>query len=314
VDDGVVGFVNNSSLAFGANALPAMEEKGLVNMGGWPVSSAEYSSDHEFLTSPGASGSYPSLAVFMKAQGADSLAMMYSATPAGQAASDQIKALWESIGGGEFTGVEFDPAAPDFTPAVAQVADANADGLILAVGEGAAARIFQAVEVAGIESMVGATSAAGGKAVQDAAGGSMDDIYFSFASVPATADREDTNTYRDVMETYAPETELTNQGAVAASGMMFAYDTLSAIEGDVTAESVTEAVQATDTWDGFLVHSYDRASGTEALPSVGNPWNLITQFGGGEFSPVTVEAEGDTADYVQVDGDLTWLAGVPAAS
>jgi len=314
VDEGVVAFVNNSSLAFGANALPAMEQKGYVNMGGWPVSSAEYESEHEFLTSPGASGSYPSLAVFMRAQGAESLAMMYSNTPAGKAASDQVEALWKSIGGGDYTGVEFDPTAPDLTPAVAEVKQADPDGVILAVGEGAAARLFQAVQVAGIDGLVGATAAAGGKVVQDAAGGAMDGVYFSFASVPATMDREDTKTYTEVMETYAPDTELTNQGAVAASGMMFAYDALSNIEGEITKEAVTEAVQATSTWDGFLVHSYDRAAAPEALPSVGNPWNLVAQFEGGEFSPVSVPAEGDTAAYVQVDGELSWLAGSPASS
>lgn len=313
VDAGVVGFVNNSSLAFGANALPTMEQKGLVNMGGWPVSSAEYSSDHEFLTSPGASGSYPSLAVFMKAQGAESLAMMYSNTPSGQAAADQIKALWESLGGGEFTGVEFDPTAPDLTPAVAQVKKVDPDALLLAVGEGAAARLFQSAQVAGIDAIVGATAAASGKAVQEAAGGAMDGVYFSFASVPTTLDREDTTTYTSVMEKYAPDTELTNQGAVAASGMMFAYDMLSNIKGDITKESVLQAVQGTTTWDGFLVHGYDRSSAPEALPSVGNPWNLVAQFGDGEFSAVQVPAEGETAAYVQEDGDLSWLAGSPAS-
>lgn len=314
VDDGVVGFVNNSSLSFGANTLPAMEQAGLVNMGGWPVSSAEYASDHEFLTSPGASGSYPSLAVFMRAQGAESLAMMYSNTPSGQAASDQIEALWEDLGGGEYTGVEFDPAAPDFTPAVAQAKDADADGLILAVGEGAAARLFQAIEVAGVDGTIGATSASAGETVQDAAAGAMDGVYFSFAAVPATLDREDTNTYRDAMEEYAPDTELTNQGAVAASGMMFAYDVLSGIEGDITAESVLAAVQETTTWDGFLVHPYDRASAPEGLPSVGNPWNLVAEFEGGDFTPVSVEAEGDTSSYVSNEGDLSWLAGSPVGS
>jgi branched-chain amino acid transport system substrate-binding protein len=313
-DKGVVGFVNNSSLAFGANALPAMEQKGYVNMGGWPVSAAEYQSKNEFLTSPGASGSYPSLAVFMKAQGADSLAMMYSNTPAGQAASDQIKALWQSLGGGTYTGVEFDPTAPDLTPAVAQVKKANPDALILAVGEGAAARLFQSVQVAGIDAIVGATAAASGKVVQDAAGGAMNDVYFSFASVPSTMDRDDTTIYTDVMKKYAPDTELTNQGAVAASGMMFAYDTLKGIKGDITKDSVTQAVEGTDSWNGFLVHSYDRSTAPQALPSVGNPWNLVAQFKDGSFAPVPVKAEGDTAAYVQEDGDLSWLAGSPATS
>jgi len=314
VDKGVVGFVNNSSLSFGANALPAMEKKGLVNMGGWPVSSGEYQSKYEFLTSPGASGSYPSLAVFMRAKGADKLAMMYSNTPAGQAASDQIKALWKSLGGGAYTGVEFDPTATDLTPAVAQVKKANPDGVILAVGEGAAARLFQAVQVAGIHATVGATAAAGGKAVQDAAGTAMNGVYFSFASVPATLDRDDVKTYTEVMKKYAPKTELTNQGAVAASGMMFAYDTLKSINGDITAQSVTKAVQATTTWKGFLVHGYDKSMAPKALPAVGNPWNLVAQFTKGGFSPVAVQARGATASYIQQEGALSWLAGSPETS
>lgn len=314
VDDGVVGFVNNSSLAFGANALPAMEQAGLVNMGGWPVSAAEYASDYEFLTSPGASGSYPSLAVFARAQGAGTLAMMYSNTPSGQAASDQIEALWESLGGAEFTGVEFDPTAPDFTPAVSKVAQAEPDAVILAVGEGAAPRLFQAIEIAGIDAVVGATAAAGGEAVQSAAGAAMDGIHFSVAAVPADFDREDAETYSEVMAEYAPDTELSNQAAVAASGMMFAYDALSAIDGEITKESVLEQIQSTSTWDGFLVHGYDKATAPEALPAVGNPWNLVTEYTGGTFTPVGIDAEGDIADYVQVEGDLTWIAGSPQSS
>lgn len=314
VDKGVVAFVNNSSLSFGSNALPAMEKKGLVNMGGWPVSAGEYQSKDEFLTSPGASGSYPSLAVFMKAKGAHNLAMMYSNTPAGQAASDQIKALWRSLGGGTYTGVEFDPSATDLTPAVAEVKKANPDGVILAVGEGAAARLFQSVQDAGIHAMVGATAAAGGKTVQDAAGSAMNGVYFSFASVPVTLDRADTKTYTDVMKKYAPHTELTNQAAVAASGMMFAYDTLKSIKGDITAQSVTQAVQATTTWKGFLVHSYDRSTAPKDLPAVGNPWNLVTQFKDGTFAPISVPAEGNTAPYIQNTGGLSWLAGSPASS
>jgi branched-chain amino acid transport system substrate-binding protein len=54
IDKGVVGFVNNSSLAFGVNALPAMEQAGLVNLGGWPITPAEFKSASNFPTTPGA--------------------------------------------------------------------------------------------------------------------------------------------------------------------------------------------------------------------------------------------------------------------
>ena len=311
IDDGAVAFVNNSSLAFGANALPAMEKAGLVNIGGWPVSAAEYASDHEFLTSPGASGSYPSLAVFFRAKGAESLTMMYSNTPSGQAASDQVEALWTSLGGSEYTGVEFDPAAPDFTPAVSKTAGVKADAVILAAGEGPAPRLFQAVEIAKIDGMVGATSAAAGKKVQETAGKAMNGIHFSMAAVPPDFDSEDAKTYTEVMKKYAPDTELSNQAAVAASGMMFTYDTLEGVSGDITKESVLAQLEKTPTWDGFLTHAYDRAGAPEGMPAVGNPYNLVAQYEDGALAPVGVDAAGDLADYLQVDGDLTWISGTP---
>ncbi|MFV0463089.1 MAG: ABC transporter substrate-binding protein [Nostocoides sp.] len=314
IDSGVVAFVNNSSLAFGANALPGMEKEGLANIGGWPVSGAEYSSDHEFLTSPGASGSYPSLAVFARGQGANTLAMMYSNTPSGQAASDQIEALWKQLGGGQYTGVEFDPAAPDLTPAVSRMAAAKADAVLLAVGEGAAARLFQAVKIAGVKGMVAATSAAAGAKVRAAAGDAMEGVYLSLAAVPADYDREDAKTYSKVMADNSPDTELTNQAAVAASGMMAAYDILSEISGDITKESVLKQVQATSTWKGFLVHSYDRANAPKALPAVGNPYNLVVKYSKDAFEPVSFDATGDVANYVEEDGSLTWISAGPKGS
>lgn len=311
LDEGVVAFVNNSSLAFGSNALPAMEKAGVTNIGGWPVSPAEYASDHEFLTSPGATGSYPSLAVFLRAQGAESLAMMYQNTPSGLAASEQIGALWKALGGGEFTGVEFDPNAPDFTPAVSKAAAAKPDALILAVGEGPAPRLFQAVAIADLDAMVGATAAAAGKAVQDAAGDAMQGFHFSLAAVPADYDSEDAKTYSNVMAEYSPDTELSNQAAVAASGMMAAYDLLAAVEGDITKEAVAEQIRKTTTWDAFLVHDYDRAVAPQEMPAVGNPFNVVTKFENGSFAPISISDPGGLTDYLETDGDLTWISGTP---
>jgi branched-chain amino acid transport system substrate-binding protein len=134
IDEGVVGFVNNSSLAFGANALPAMEQAGMVNLGGWPITPAEFSSDSNHPTTPGASGSYPSLVVYARLSGAEKLAVVCTNTPAGQGVCDSMKALWESIGGGDYFSTLFDPSAPDFTPVMSQVAGEDPDAIVLAVG------------------------------------------------------------------------------------------------------------------------------------------------------------------------------------
>lgn len=309
VDSGVVALVNNSSLSFGANALPTMENAGLANIGGWPVTTDEYNSPHNFPTTPGATGTYPSLAVYFAATGADSLAVAYSNTPSGQAVGESLGELWDELGGGDYYMTEFDPAAPDLTPVISKIAAEEPDAVILAVGEGAAARMFQAVQNTGLTADVGASSTPATKTVFDAAGDAADGVLFAFASIPADYDREDAETYRHVMETYAPDLELTGQTAVAASSMQYAHDILAAVDGDITAESVLAELQKGEPWDGFLTHATDPANAPEGMPQITNPYTLIQRYEGGSFTPAPIEEPGDLEKYIDIDGDLSWVAG-----
>ena len=311
VDDGVVGFVNNSSLAFGANALPALEKAGFAAVGGWPVAPDEFASKSEFLTTPGASGSYPALAVYFRSQGAKNLAMMFANTPAGQTAADNVGNLWTSIGGTSFTGVEYDPTAADFTPNAAKVGKANPDAVIFATGEGTAPRLFQAVDLAGVDALRGATSTAATKSALASAGEAAHGMVFSFAAVPPDFDSEDAATYREVMKKYAPSTELTNQTGAAASSMMYAYHVISELGSDITKESVLAAFQGTSTWKGFLTHSTDTSLAPEALPAVSNPYNLVAKYTGEGFEAETVADAGELAPYLSDEGGLTWISGSP---
>jgi branched-chain amino acid transport system substrate-binding protein len=314
IDKGVVGFVNNSSLAFGANALPAMEQAGLVNLGGWPITPAEFSSTSNFPTTPGASGSYPSLVVYARLGGADKLAVVCTNTPSGQGVCDSMKKLWQTIGGGDYFSTLFDPTAPDFTPVMSQVAGEKPDAVVLAVGEGAAPRMFQAAKVAGIKAQLLATSTAATKNVFDAAGDAVNGTYFSFASVPADTASEDAATYRKVMKKYAPDQGLTNQTAVAASSMQYAYDLLSSIKGDITPATVKQAVDRFKKWDGFLTHPMNPSSASQAMPAISNPFNLVAQYKNGKFTPAKVSDPGKLGPYIDKQGDLVWIAGSPVGS
>ena len=311
VDEGVVGFVNNSSLAFGANALPSLEKAGFAAIGGWPVAPGEFASKSAFLTTPGASGSYPALAVYFRAKGAKNLAMMFAATPAGQTAADNVGKLWTSIGGTSFTGVEYDPTAADFTPNAAKVAKAKPDAVIFATGEGTAPRLFQAVSLAGVDALRGATSTAATKSALSSAGEAAKGMVFSFAAVPPDFEGEDAETYREVMKKYAPSTELTNQTGAAASSMMYAYEVLKELGSDITKESVLTAFQGTDTWKGFLTHSTDTSQAPAALPAVSNPYNLVATYDGEAFTAETVSAADELAPFLSDEGGLTWISGSP---
>ncbi|MGX4694820.1 ABC transporter substrate-binding protein [Streptomyces sp. JNUCC 63] len=311
IDSDVVAFVNNSSLAFGANALPAMEKAGMPNIGGWPVSPDEYTSEYNFPTSPGAAGSYPALAVHFRATGAKKLAVAFTNTPAGQVVGDQLKKQWESLGGTGFSKVEFDPAAADFTPTMSKLAAQKPDAVILAVGEGPAARMFQAAKVAKVDAEIGTSATPATKSVFDASGDAVNGLLFAFASVPSDYDSEDAKTYRDVIKAQAPKLELTNQTAVAASSMQYAYEILSSIKGDITKDSVLKKLQEKAPWDGFLTHGTDPAHAPETMQQISNPYNLVSRYNDGKFTPAPIKEPGDLAKYIDTEGDLSWVAGAP---
>ncbi|MFB7222716.1 ABC transporter substrate-binding protein [Streptomyces sp. NPDC056227] len=311
MDSGVVGLVNVSSLAFGANALPALEKAGMANIGGWPVTSDEYHSANNFPTTPGAAGSYPALAVHFAATGAKKLAVAYTNTPSGQAVGDELKKQWESLGGTSYFMTEFDAAGADFTPTLSKIAAQKPDAVILAVGEGPAPRMFKSAKVAGLNAPIGVSATPATKKVFDAAGDAANGIYFGFASVPSDYDSEDAKTYRDVLEKGAPDLELTNQTAVAVSSMQYAYDILSSVKGDITKESVLKKLQENKPWKGFLTHPTDPEHAPESMPQISNPYTLIAQYEDGKFTPAPIKEPGDLAKYIDTEGDLSWVAGTP---
>jgi branched-chain amino acid transport system substrate-binding protein len=312
---GVVAFVNNSSLTFGNVALPAMADAKVASIGGYPITTQEFTSPYVFPTQPGAAGSYPSLAVYFRAVGANNLAIVVTNTPAGIAVGKSVSTLWTSLGGASAKSFSFDATAPDFTPLMSQVAAGKPDAVILAVGAAAAGRMFQAARVAGISAKIGATSTAAVKSVFSTAGADASGIYFSFACVPPTTSGKDSDLYRHVMSTYAPKQELTNQTCVAASSLEYMLNTLGQIKGDITRASVLAQLDQKQTWPGFLTHSMDPAMATSSSPSVWNPYNTVSQYGDGKFSPVTVSnLPANLAGLIDNQGGIAWFSGTKPAN
>jgi branched-chain amino acid transport system substrate-binding protein len=306
---GVVAFVNNSSLTFGNVALPAMVDAKVASIGGYPITKQEFNSPYVFPTTPGASGSYPSLAVYLRAEKAKKLAIVVTNTPSGIAVGESVTKLWKNLGGDSASSFSFDATAPDFTPLMSQVAGSKPDAVILAVGASAAGRMFQAAKVAGIDAKIGATSTAAVKSVFDTAGSNANGIYFSFACIPPTSSGKDSDVYRHVMSTYAPKQELTNQACVAASSLEYLRFVLGGIKGDITRSSVLAQLDQKKPWPGFLTHPMDPAMATSASPSVWNPYNTIAQYKDGKFTPVTVSDPGDLSDLIDQNQGVSWFSG-----
>lgn len=314
IDEGVVAFVNNSSLAFGPNALPTMESEGLVNLGGWPIFDPEYQSEHNFPSTPGASGSYPALAVYLRQElGAESVALVHTEGVAGESAAEDTAQVWESLGGTEAVLIAFDPTATDFTPAMTEVRSSGVDAAILLVGEGPAARMFQAAQIAGLDIPLTATSTAATQAVFDAAGDAAEGIIYAFAVVPPDSDSEDVARYREIMETHAPDVELTNQTGVAANSMDFAVAVLTALgDAEITPDAIRELVESGEVTGGFMTHSMSPEFAPEALPRVWNPYNLVAEYvGDGRFEPLAEDLE--EGPHVSHENGIAWLTGFAPA-
>ncbi len=307
IDEGIVAFVNNSSLVAGASAVPALEAEGIPNIGGWPVAPVEFNTEVNFLTTPGTSGSYPSLAAYLASQGAESVAFLYSDTPGGLTISDQMEALWAELTGGEFTGVSFDPTATDFVPTMTRVKDANPDAVIFGVGEGPAGRMFQAAAVVGIDAMMAATSAAATQVVFDSAGDAIEGVVFSVPTLPPTlTGNDEVDRYVDVMARFAPDVELTPQSGAAASSIQYAVDVLSSIDGEITTASVLAALQDPPA-KPFLAHSISPDLAPASLPRLWNPYNIIVQYVDGDL--VLVGDNAPESDHVDKEGGVTWFTG-----
>lgn len=308
IDEGVVAFVNNSSLAFGTNALPTMEAAGIPNIGGWPIFPPEYESEFNFPTAPGASGSYPSLAAYFSLQTGGTLGIVYTDTAGGQGVADQLTALWPELGGDDVVSVAFDPNTPDFAPVLTRLADGDPDAVILAVGEGPAPRMIQAADVVGLldSAAVGMTSTAATGAVLSNVGDLAEGLIFSLATVPPDlSGDEDVAHLHEVMGVYGPDVELTPQAAVAAASVQYAVDVLMSVDGEIDSTSIIETLESLEV-EPFLTHSMSPDLAPEGLPRVWNPYNLIAEYRDGDLQPVGDDLEGQ---LISNERGMTWFTG-----
>jgi branched-chain amino acid transport system substrate-binding protein len=309
---GAVAFVNNASLAFGNVVLPQTSAKKIASIGGNPITPQEYNSPFVFSTTPGASGSYPALAVYFRSTGAKKLGIVHTDTAGGKGVAKQLTELWTALGGEAAESFLWDPTAPDFTPLVSRVAAWKPDVVIEQASAGTAARLFKDMDAAGMKMPIGGTSAAAVKSVFDTAGPAVEGKYFSFACKPVSAGGDDVALYQKVMNKYAPGQELTNQTCMAASSLQYMIHVLKGISGDVTAESVLAQLNKKEPWEGFLTHDMKSDYIASVAPSLMNPWQTVSRYEGGKFVPVTVQNPDAIKNYFSELNGVPWFRGTVA--
>ena len=307
IQQGVVALVGSWSLTLGASALPALQQARIPILGGWPITDQEYQSPVEFPVTAGAAGSYPVLALAMRAAGAKNLAGIWFNSPASVGVSQSVTDLWPTIGGGYYKPTYFNPAAPDYTPTAAVAVGSGADGLFLALTGAQAPRMLQAVKAAGFSGVLGMTGLAALPSVMVQAGTNLDGTYLTFPGVAITRASKDLKLFISVMgKAHVPADALSETGA---AGAQYMWDVLNSIKGKITAVSVLAAARKHTTWKGFLTHSMSPKFAPSQYPSIRNPYNVVVQYiGKGKMKQVKVK---NYPKYTSVENGAYYIEAFP---
>jgi len=308
LDQGVVGFVGQWSLAFGANALPTVEQAGAAVFGGLPITPQEWNSPVEFPTTPGAAGNYPVMAIAMRAEGAENIAILSPDTPAAAVTNKQVGDLWPTIGGDDFKAVTFTATAPDFTPAASSVVADNPDGVIIGSGGTTAVRLIQALGNVGYNGMLAATGLILVPEVEEQASAELEGMLFTLPS-PLSADSGDFKDQSELYERIMKQNDLpkTQETIIAASGMQYVYDVLKSVSGEIDRTTTLAAAKAMTSWPGFLTHAMSDDFAPEGFSAVRNPYMTVVKYKGQNEDVEPIEIKGFD-EYSSEQNGITFIS------
>lgn len=307
IQAGVVGFVGGWSIVFGANALPVVEQAQAAILGGHPSTNQEYSSPVEFPVTAGSAGSYPALALAMRAQGVKTLAGVWFNTPASVPNSDAVANLWPIVGGTKYTPIYYTPTSPDLTPVAANAVATGATGIFMALTNTVAPRMLQALKSAGYSGVVGMTGLAAPPSVLVAAGSNLNGAFLSFPGLPVGHGTPQMRLFQKVMGgAHVPADAFSEVGA---AGAQYMWAVLKSIKGAVTRQSVLAAARKKTTWPGFLTHSMNPKFAPPGYSSLRNPFGVIVQYiGSGRMKKVKISG---FKAYTSVENGTTFVSGFP---
>ncbi|MCZ7526680.1 MAG: ABC transporter substrate-binding protein [Acidimicrobiia bacterium] len=290
IDDGVVAFVDNTTSQLGSNGMPLIEAAGIPAVGGSPQSGAEYSSDYNFPTIGGGAGTYPAISVYFAENGAKTMNIVYPDIAPGKASAEGAAAAFEAAGGEEAFLVAFDPAAPDFTPALTTATANGADVTVLLTSQNWAVRLVQAADIAGLEGDLVLPGAANTPEVIEAAGPAIEGAFFSSAFLLPTDDDPEVREFVEVMERYAPDLEIREKVQNSAASVDLLVRMMERAEeeaGEITPASILAALSSVAEESLLMAHAWGPELAPAQLPKVWNPYYVIVRYQDGEYSQVS---------------------------
>lgn len=269
--DGVAAIVGMEDV-FTNVELPALDRAGIPAIGGIPFGNPEeYEASSYFPFAGGTPSAYVSLPHAAEQLGAKKIATVYSDTPSAAKNADTVEQATEQAGL-EYVGDIPIPLSgvSDYTPYAQKIADTDADAVVIVAGPGDTSGIFKGADAVGVDPIWQHNAYTYGEA-EAAADKAFDRDIVIAGPYPSYHDESNPAIKRFNKELdaagVANEPMLRRSGAVNAWLSVYAAQALAEqIDGEVTAESLTKALDSSSDLDlqGLITWSPDTlGEGTE---------------------------------------------------
>jgi branched-chain amino acid transport system substrate-binding protein len=256
------------------------------------ASDAEIVNPMSFVPAPGYAGQYSTLAEYAKSKGMKAVSVIYSNVSAlSNAAEGPLKKAFGREGI-DYSTEPVDITTADLTPAYSAALSRHPDAIITLASVPHCASVVKARQALSDKTPLALSYDCNTDSVLKAVSAdSIDGTLIAFADTSALTSDPDTQTYLQVMKTYAPSASTGGFAPTAFESVMDFYRAMLPVSDPSTLDAKTTAkalAQSTDV-PLFMGDGKTFSCGKDLFktaPSVCDPWGFLAQYSGGKLSLV----------------------------
>ncbi len=237
-----------------SGSIPILEQNGIPLVGGVPATLAEMRSSSAFFFSGGTAGAYVAFAADAKAKGATKLAFAY-----GEFESFEVPAKEYGVKVADSLGLDtqlipFPLTTSDFLPILSAAVESGADAITVGAADSACVPIVTTLNDLGYTGLLYLTGACAAAQILEQI---PDDLQaaITFNSEGPSEATTDGSLYQAVIDRYATE-PAGGAGTVSFRSAMNLWLAMTAIDGEISAESIIAALRGSVDQVSFWGHPY----------------------------------------------------------
>lgn len=308
VEDGVDAIVGRVDI-FTTQSTPVLEKAGIPDVGAVPISEIDYTSPVAFPLHSGNYGAFAGGPYAFKAAGKTKMAVVRLDFAATAAQADMVEDVAAAIGMPS-AGQIVVPAqgVTDYAPYAQQIKDRGADSAMVLLGPQGLQSLYKAADALGVDAQLAGSVFSFGESEARAIGPAGDGIWvLSPYGPPGNVDQDAIERFNADLDAsgVAPDDLALRRsaGLNAWLAVHAAADVATGIQGDITAESMTAALEQAKSVDVEGVVRWDPAdlatNAGGAFPRFPpTPFGVLT-FAGGRMVPTGIPALPDPLEVLR---------------